>query len=116
MSAADVATALAASYIDRIEIRTTASPPVIWTGDEIRASIAGNKTGAQAEEDSAVLSFLRPTIILDSETWGKTVWAPYGVASPEAWRQTQRNTYFLLFGAAAGLFGLGYYLGKRRRK
>lgn len=116
MSAADVASSLAASYVDRVEIRTTASPPVIWTGDEIRASLDGKQTGVQAEEDSAVLSFLRPTIILDSATWGKTVWAPYGVAPPDAWRRTQVNTYFLLFGAAAGLFGLGYYLGKRRRK
>lgn len=115
-SASDVAGLVAGSYIDRLEIRTKASPPVVWTGAEITDSIMGRSATSEPQQDSAVLSWLQPTVILDSSVFGKTTWAPYGVADPEAYRRTQRDTLFLLFGGAAALFGLGYYLGKRRRK
>jgi hypothetical protein len=113
----DLGAAVAGAYIDRIELRTNASEPVVWTGAEIQQSIRGPAQGEAAVEQqpSAVLSFLKPTLLMKSETFGDLVWAPYGVADTETWRRTQRDAVLLMLGGAAAIFGLGYWLGKRRK-
>ena len=113
----DLTAAVAGAYIDRIELRTSASEPVIWTGEEIQRSLrepSRDQPGAE-QQRSRVLSFLKPTVIMESKVLGDLVWAPYGVSDTESWRRNQRDAMILLFGGAAAIFGLGYWLGKRRK-
>lgn len=93
-----IGAALAQSLAKTVEIRTNASPPIVL---DVGTMIAPGEPGS-----STAMSLLQPTVILDGGSLGRQVVAPYGAAGTSGGGT--------LLGGLGLVFGLGYFLGKRR--
>ncbi len=68
-------------FFREVEIRTTATPPVVFTTQELIS-------GEPAPEVAVARKALRPTIILRGGALGTQVIAPDGRVNPNQWKTT----------------------------
>lgn len=98
------------NLVREIEIRTTASPPVIIDVENFlfgKAPTTG--TAAQAQK------VLKPTVIARGGSLGTQVIAPYGQADPDSW---QIGATAILVGtvlSGLAVFWMGFAAGRRAR-
>ena len=103
--------------IQDIEIRTTMSPPIVLTADDL---IASRSPPPKNEEEADTLRKIKPTLIVRmKQGLGRKTIAPGGVATGQEWLSLLK---YLGFGGLAGvvvvggIFGVGFWLGRRGRR
>jgi hypothetical protein len=87
---------------------------VLLSGQEVLDILMGRPVPPSPNPSMGkrVLSLAKPTLVINSPTFGKRIWAPYGEASakaPEVWRGKMK---LWLAGGVVGLVGLGFALGR----
>lgn len=91
---------------------------VLLSGQEVLDILMGRPVPPSEKPSMGkkVLSLAKPTLVINSPTFGKRIWAPYGEASPKApaiWRG--KMTLWAGAGVLA-LLGLGFGLGRLTAK
>ena len=94
------------SIFKKVAIYSKASPPMVYTGDDIQKMIDAPATKGPP---NAFLTWMQPTVKIESPIIGNKTLAPYGEAKPEDWNKTK--TGLLLMGV--GFVGLIFYGGMR---
>lgn len=106
---------LVSSLVRKVRLFTTISPPVDFSGEELDAIVAGGQ--APATGRNPVLSFVRPTLVVDSPVFADPlVLAPYGAAEPDEWQATRAKGYAAIGVTAAVLVGIGFALGRTTKR
>lgn len=122
----DALRAVVPQAVTRVEFRTSLTPPstIATTESILAAMIRGDTaenappptTAAERAEPSYSASqkffaALKPTFMVESPTFGRRIYAPYGVAGPKDFVRGQRTFIGGLVVMSLGLVGLGYALG-----
>jgi hypothetical protein len=105
--------AVVPNIIDKVYFNTTISPTFTITGKQIASSIIEE----QYDPPSGFSEFVKPTVVIESPAFKKTVIAPAGVSTEKDFRST-RNTAILIsfaviIGVAAASGMIGYRMGQR---
>jgi hypothetical protein len=90
---------------NKIEVRTAYSKPIVYTPDDVMASIKA------PPGEPGTARFFKPTIILDVPVFGQRIIAPYGAATADEWKSNTFKAIAIFLGGLALYTAGGYYLG-----
>ncbi len=101
------------NVISKLEFRSTVFAPYSISGEEIAKLL----TEDNYQPPSDVNRFVKPTMIIQSPTFGNVVMAPAGAATPQDYeRNKKRLIIYSIFGLAGIVFlsgAVGYAIGRR---
>ena len=97
--------------INKIEIRSAVSPPVVFTGAELDRMLKST----DKSESSSILNITKPAIIVSSPYFSYTV-APGGIPGPDEYKWFRFKLFLGSIALVGGIFALGYAAGSKNRK
>ncbi len=98
--------------INKVEIRSGVSPPVVFTGQELDQMLKASK---EKSETPLFLSITKPAIIVSSPYFAYSV-APAGMPGPEDYKMFRLKLFLGTIAVVGGLFAIGYAAGVRKTK
>ena len=103
------------NVIDKIEFRSTVFAPYSVSGQELAQLLTEDRAGPTSDTNR----FVKPTMIIQSPTFGNVVIAPGGVATPQDYEiNKKRLMIYATFGILAVVLfsgSIGYAVGRRSR-
>jgi hypothetical protein len=109
------------STIDRVTVYSQYTKPVVYDATALRKSDAGGGAGTGQPESAPTVNpwgaLFKPTVVVESPLRRTPyVFAPYGVADPNAYKQRQTLLVWGPIGVAALIAGSFFFLGRATKR